>query len=206
MASQHSSHLISQDVFKRALVKLAGDANVVDRLVWWSQHAHSSERWLQFELAYRLEQELSLHHAVGCERGFVDIVMYDGADLPDPFWTRQPVAGIELKWYANWWFKDRASGLVKDKAKTDRYNFPALALGVWLFAEPARNCSSRYRWINRAIAKGHGVRSADVVRATLHPTLGSPDVDIQASCVAPAEFAQMFLLAIGYFNNAARVP
>lgn len=199
-----SKHPVTQQVIATAIKQLADDCKFVERLAWWAQHAHASERWIQFELAFLIDRALSPKYAAGCERGYVDIVIYDGADAVGTLWLQAPHSGVELKWYANWWFKDRGAGLLADVAKTVDLDRPTLALGIWLFAIP-KSGSPRYRWILEQAAR-IGVATPDDVRAILaRSDYGSPHIETPATkCAEHSEFKSMTLWSAGYFNNIAR--
>jgi len=204
--STHGSHPVSHGVLSRVLKRLAKDQRVVNRLAWWAQYGYSCERWFQFGLAFLLDKALAPDYAVGCERNRVDIVIYDAADPKSQFSKQIPLAGVELKWYANWWFKDKGAGLLKDveKIAKPKYPRPALALGVWLFVTPSRN-SFRHRWVLEQVNKGIGVKTRRKVRATLSlSAAGPPEIEAFAKCASHKDFKSMSLWAAGYFNGAAR--
>jgi len=202
--STHDLHPVSQGILTRVLQQFAEDDRIVERPAWWAQHGHSCERWLQFELAFLLNQELrSTYYAVGCERNYVDIVIFSAADPESPFSKQIPLADIELKWYANWWFKDEGAWLLNDVEKIDGYLRPALALGVWLFVTPKSN-ASRYRWILEQVNKGIGVKTRHDACTTLsHSPYGPPEIEAFAQCANHEDFDSMSLWAAGYFNKAA---
>jgi hypothetical protein len=92
---------IGPSILEAATRRLVGCADFGPRLHWWLQRGHSCERWLQFEWAYRLEQEVRpAGFAVICEHCRLDVSLVTVGGLL-PFWKQQPAAGIELKWWGN---------------------------------------------------------------------------------------------------------
>ncbi|WP_028322739.1 hypothetical protein [Desulfatiglans anilini] len=195
----------SKPVLQQALEEISRDPAVVERLAWWSRHAHSTERWLQFELAFRLERLLGGVWYVGCERHYIDLVYYR-SDAAIPLWSSEYAAGIELKWYANWWLKDEGAGFRDDEAKIATYRIPAAALAVCLVAWPRDTCRE-LSWIREAVKRADGARSIAEVRSLLTRQLRRPaDFDFEIECLPHKDFESMRLLILGCYNDAARAP
>jgi hypothetical protein len=197
-------HPLSQSTVSAVLRELSDDPAIVDRLGWWAKHAHASERWFQFELAYHLQGYLGDGYAVGCERKYVDIVFYPLPARTAPLWENEYAAGIEVKWFANWWIGDRAAELAKDVAKIERYPFPALALGVWWIAWPAET-SPYHRWIRVAADSGAGARDLQQVQASVDASVPrKADFQVEVPCRDHSDFESLSLWAVGYWNEHAR--
>lgn len=96
-----AKELISPPRLRGATFALAKDAPFADRLAWWLRGAHAAERWFQFEWAYRLQDEVTPDWSVVCEVQTVDVVVRPVRDDSAP-----PAAGVEIKWYGNWWVDD----------------------------------------------------------------------------------------------------
>lgn len=73
--------LLDARIIEETTKSFATDPEVGCRLSWWLRHGQSCERWFQFEWAYRLElvleKECPAAYSVGCERKYVDIVIYE---------------------------------------------------------------------------------------------------------------------------------
>jgi hypothetical protein len=196
-----TSHPLSKHTIESALKDLAADRAIVSRFAWVARHRFASEHWFQFELAHRLEHALHDAYCVGCERHKVDIVFYSLPQATIPLYESDFVAGIELKWCANWWTKDQAE-LTKDVQKVEMYDFAALALGVWLVVWPRED--ARYLTsIREAVDKGTGAKTAAEVRATLTP-VPAPHFEFDIACRDHDDFESVGLWARGYWNTIAR--
>jgi len=171
---------------------------------------HSCERWFQFEWAYKLESVLESRYqntySVGCERDYIDIVIYQ-----QPFKAELPLneqkvfAGIELKWCGNWSAKNSVAETQKDFQnirKDKKYNCPVLALSVWLFVTPSENNGPFYSWIAKLIKK------EKVDRETLEKKLTSLDYDIKTGpsvIYCPTNFGKLEVFCIGAYNDEAKI-
>lgn len=159
-------NLLSKDIINKATEKFACDIEAGKRLSWWLLNGQSCERWVQFEWAYRLQEVLRTNlfpnTYVGCEKNFIDVVLYDGSPF-DPSkndWQQlgDIKAGIELKWFGSWSFDMQYSiKPLKDDLKKindeSKYLFPALALAIVLVAKPkaAGSSPTPYAWISRKV-------------------------------------------------------
>lgn len=113
--------LISPERLQSATASLVDDSTFAERVAWWLRGAHASERWFQFEWAYRFQQEMPPEWSVLCEVQNVDVVIRELGMHSGP-----PVAGVEIKWYGNWWVDDLGK-VEEDIGKADGYDFPAAA-------------------------------------------------------------------------------
>jgi hypothetical protein len=186
---------------------LASDSEVTERFAWWAQHAFSSERWIQFELAFRLDRELETRASVGCEKNWCDIVIYAPTTGMEWIDAARYSAAIELKWYANWWVKDSGALFRDDVRKVRDYTMPALALCLALIAWPKEAASryQRYSWIRDAVGNRNGVQTADEVQGILQSTIPEePDIREVVPCHPHDDFEVLSLLVLGYLNDPAR--
>jgi len=178
---------------------MASDEAVVARIAWLAKRGFSSERWFQFEYAYRLERLLLGEYAVGCEEtGRRDIVLRSlGSQSTD--------LATEIKWYASWYIREeQVAGFVNDIKKVESYTCPALALCVCLMAQP-RSGSESYSWILDQTKKGWGVRTREeLIKRIWNPQLGPRDIEVECPCLPHPEFEQLSLFALAYRNDAAR--
>ena len=90
--------LMSPERLQSATAALADDSTFAERVAWWLRGAHASEHWFQFEWAYRFQQEMPPEWSVICEVQRVDVAIRELGMHSGP-----PVAGVEIKWYGNWW-------------------------------------------------------------------------------------------------------
>jgi len=133
--------LISPAKLRDATEAMAQDRQFVDRIAWWLRHAHSAEHWFQFEWAYHLQNALvTTEWTVACEVRSVDVVFLPAKDN-----CTQPAAGIEIKWYGNWWI-DGLKCVLGDIGKVDGYDFPAAAALFFLDVTPNPR-AERLSWI-----------------------------------------------------------
>ncbi|CUS39302.1 hypothetical protein [Candidatus Nitrospira nitrificans] len=136
---------------------------------------------MQFEWAYRLQailrHDLSTEVYIGCEKQFIDIVIYNGPpfgsskDNPSTNeWQKFPDirAGIELKWLGSWSFDMRFSinPLMDDLRKINdenKYPFPVLSLALILIAQPRADpgSSTQYAWITAQVNQKKGKGSSE---------------------------------------------
>lgn len=151
-------NLLDQEIIDTTTKKFAGDLEVANRILWWLRHGQSCERWFQFEWAYRLETVLKSEfpeaYSVGCERNFVDIVIYKSFKSSIPLYESSVSAGIEIKWCGNWSAANSIAETEKDLRKIReniKYNYPALALSAWIFATPAEKNDPLYSWVAKQI-------------------------------------------------------
>jgi hypothetical protein len=195
---------LSQGAISAVLRELGDDPSIVDRLAWWARYAHASERWLQFELAYRLQGLLGDRYAVACEQRRVDIVFYRLPAQAAPLPRNEYAAGIELKWFATWWIGDCAAKLAKDVAKVEQYQFPALALGIWWIAWPSE-ASPYHRWIREAADNGAGTRDLQQIQSSVDASVPrKADFEVETPCRHHSDFESLSLWAVGYWNEHAR--
>ena len=159
---------MNQDLPLHALAELAterltrGD-QFARKLAWWLTGGHAAERWLQFEWAYCLWQELDRsEHLVVCEHKSKDVViLHREASLEGNNKVNPVEAGFEIKWFGNWWYaKKQSLDLQKDIDKVRGYPFPAAALVFLLFAEPDP-LVPEHAWIKEQVDRGSGARSVE---------------------------------------------
>lgn len=156
---------INSEIIDETTKKFADDPEVAKRLLWWLRNGHSCERWFQFEWAYKLQLVLKSRYqnaySVGCERDYIDIVIYQQPFTQQPF-TKLPLnkqnvfAGIEIKWCGNWATTSSIEDMCKDLEKIrthKKYCYPTLALSVWLWATPSQSNDPFYSWISQQIQK-----------------------------------------------------
>jgi hypothetical protein len=62
-------------------------------------------------------------YAAICEKSWIDIAIVR-PNGERPLWDLPTSAGIELKWYGNWFF-DSFEGVKDDIAKVEQFHFPA---------------------------------------------------------------------------------
>jgi hypothetical protein len=89
-------------------------------------------------VAFGLQDEVNPEFAVLCESQRIDIAVVPATTSGEPLWRKLPIAGIELKWWSNWYVDDKnLSDLANDLNRVDQYQFPAVALLLFLMVEPA---------------------------------------------------------------------
>jgi hypothetical protein len=200
---------INSEIIDETTKKFADDPEVAKRLLWWLRNGHSCERWFQFEWAYILESVLSSRYpdtySVGCERNGVDIVVCKKPFKDDrPLYQQDVSAGIEIKWCGNWAAANSIAETQKDlrKIREDiKYNYPALALSVWLFATPSQINDPFYSWIAKQIKEGK------VDRKTLEQKITSlkPDFMTRSFPIACSKpFSELEIFCVGFYNDKAK--
>lgn len=108
---------------------------------------------MQFEWAYQLQKVVRPSFVVLCEhrvtdanlvapaasgirRPLVDVSLVK-SPAADPVWEGLPHAGIELKWWGNWWVnKISIASLEADLRKVEAYSFPAATVLLFLHVGP----------------------------------------------------------------------
>lgn len=204
---------LNREIIAETTKKFACDHELAKRLLWWLQNGHSCERWFQFEWAYRLklvlESKYKNTYSVGCERDYIDIVIYQQPFTQHPF-TELPLnkqnvfAGIEIKWCGNWATASSIAETQKDLAnmhKGIKYFTPVLALSFWLFITPSESNGPLYSWIAKQIKK----EKTD--RETLKQKLRSLGYDIKVGPYAidcPRKFGELEIFCIGSYNDSAK--
>ena len=198
---------IARSPIEAATRQLVACSEFEPRLGWWLQRGHSSERWIQFEWAYQLQQEVSPEFAVPCEHRRLDVSLVRNAG-PYPFCTANPVAGVELKWWGNWWVDKRAvneleGDLKKVHAPTGHY--PAVALLLFLLVEPIAKDKDPVRaWIQEQIDNGKGVTDIPTLRRRLSTLSRSPDFEFNVKVACGSSFANASLHGFAFSNEFAR--
>ena len=201
--------VLNAEIIKETTKEIADNPEMVQRLLWWLRHGQSCERWFQFEWAYRLESVLGKRfpstYLVGCERDWVDIVVYQQTSKPELALNQQKVyAGIELKWCGNWSASNSIAETEKDLRKTRenvKYSYPVLALSIWLFATPSQNNDPSYSWIAKQIKK------EKINWETLDPKLYSLKPDFRTDPFkidCPKDFGKLEIFCVGFYNEKAR--
>jgi hypothetical protein len=200
---------INSEIIDETTKKFADDPEVAKRLLWWLRNGHSCERWFQFEWAYKLqsvlERECPDTYSIGCERKYVDIVIYKKPFKQELALNQQNVfAGIEIKWCGNWATASSIADTEKDFSKireTLRYSYPALALSVWLFATPFQNNDQSYSWI------GEQIKNEKINRETLDDRLTSLKYDFRtkpSAITGLRAFGELEIFCVGLYNERAK--
>lgn len=193
---------LSRETLEETLRVFGSDPSISERLAWWLGHGQSCERWFQFEWAYRLARHLTSRFFVACEHKRIDVAIFPSTPQSAP-WSNKPYAGIEIKWLGNW-YVDTFAGIRKDVDKVDRFDFPAMALAVWLSAGP-KPSSSAYSWLMSQVEKGIGKAEFSQIRPSVVAAVGrEPEVEATASCFSHRDFETLELHAIGFQNALAR--
>lgn len=175
---------LNHKIIDETTKKFADDPEVAKRILWWLRDGYSCERWFQFEWAYKLETVLKEQcqdtYWVGCERDYIDIVIYQNPFKPElPLRQQEYSSGIELKWCGNWSVNGSKGSIAETQKdfrkirKDKKYNCPVLALSVWLFVTPSENDGPFYSWIDKQIKK------EKVDQQTLEQRLTSLEYDIE---------------------------
>jgi|GEM_PF-5820210 len=205
---------INLEIIDETTKKFADDPELAKRILWWLRNGHSCERWFQFEWAYKLQSVLESRYqnaySVGCERDYMDVVIYRQPFTQKPF-TQLPLnkqndfAGIEIKWCGNWAVSGSKGSIAetqKDFQKIhNKYNCPVLALSVWLFVTPSENNGPFYSWIAKQIKK------EKVNIETLKHNLTSLDPHIETgpyTIECPSDFGKLEMFCIGFYNDKAK--
>lgn len=195
---------IAPKILKAATEKLAACSEFPERLGWWLQHGHSSERWVQFEWAYRLQEVLGAAFSVLCEHRRLDVSLVGAANGNVPLWEAEPIAGVELKWWGNWWVDMKAvEELAADLAKVEVRDCPAAAVLLLLVVDPKENPT--HQWISQQIARGRGVSSVAQVRERYLSRLNRIwDFDTQIDLPFAESLQAASLHVFVFFNQRAR--
>lgn len=196
---------IGPSLVEAATRRLATCPDFVPRLRWWLRRANSTERWIQFEWAYRLEQELPRKgYIVVCEQNYVDISLFEAT--PTPYWTSKPAAQVELKWWGNWWVEDSPwlPDLERDLNKVDGYRHPGAALLLFLRIDPGPDHD--VAWIADWVTKGKGVRDeAELERRFLSKLPRKWDSHFFVDLTCGLSFASATLHGYTFYNDPARI-
>jgi hypothetical protein len=153
-----------------ALSRAAAREGFSKRIAWWLTSPHGAERWLQFELAFELQQLYQNRFAVLCEHRVPgagtasDIVLIQNEQIAYPVWESQPAGVFELKLSGNWYFNGRNIPVLQsDVAKVNELPVPAVAAVCCVVVEPtqclSRETTSPYRWIVESLESGIGAPS-----------------------------------------------
>lgn len=189
-------HPLSQETIANVTRAFAQDPYTVNRLVWWIRHGFACERWFQFEWSYRLSEYLSNTYEVGCEHKRMDIAIFKKQGID---WEK-PSAGVEIKWFGNWWVDTTFKTLQADIEKVSKHDFPALALAVWFFVKPKTMVTS-YKWIESQIEKKGLLRIVDLQSKVVKNLGRKPSVELTVSCNAHTDFNKLDLHVMGFPND-----
>ncbi len=189
---------IAPDVILRATQALVGSNEFAPRIAWWLRNAHSAERWLQFEWAYRFQGQLDDTVSVVCELGRVDVTVRRGAY---PF--SGALSGLELKWYGSWWVDDLAQ-VRADIEKVRASEFPAAALLFFLWVDPTDR-TEWHDWIGSQTRR-LGVPSIDNFTVLVEARLGLPSLTFEVELPDHPEIEGASLLCYSWYNRLARSP
>ncbi len=197
---------IAPQIIGTASGKLTQAAEFGSRIAWWLRHGYSSERWVQFEWAFRLQAEVGVNFVVLCEHRRVDITLVRTSAAGTPPWAFSPEAGIELKWWGNWYVNDRSlAGFKADIEKVNAYPFPAAAVLLFLMVDPVAD-AGHYQWIRQQIESGIGVRDVAALRDGYFKPLGlQPDKETVAAVPRQPDLGQPTLHTFIFYNGKARL-
>ncbi len=178
--------------------RLVAHEGFAPRIAWWLQGGHATERWVQFEWAFCLQPEVTPDFAVLCEHGgHIDVTLVPALEPTRPLRDEGPAAGVELKWYGNWWLNDRIASVNDDKLKVGMLRVPAAAVLLLLHvdvAQPARH----HGWIPR------GLPSWEEVYALLVSNVGEPHCHAEYVLNSCPPFSTASLHALVYYNDLGR--
>lgn len=198
------NYVLSNDKLIKALISFADDRRTAKRLSWNALGGHSAERWLQFELAFRLNQLVGRKLAALCELNRRDIAIVSRPRDANAIW-KQPIRfAIELKWVGNWYTQSYTfKGINADAAKVKGNDTPSMALVVWTWVKP--DPSHRvYGWISEQIANGTGVETVNDIRQLMKVKCPEPFDEIRELKYSPmVGFEEAKLLAFTYRNRLA---
>jgi hypothetical protein len=205
---------LSDDHFKAALNRIVHREGFPERIAWWLESPSGIERWLQFELAFELNLQFGREYAVICEhktrKGVSsDIAFVDRATASPLIWDSMAAAIVELKFTGNWYVRG-LEPLVKDVAKVEELEIPAIALICWIIVRPDEQ-SKTYRWMRDQIPT-HGTKSLEDYQKLLGQTSSQMEIPCQFQQIASEtirategiESASLILLA--HRNQFARQP
>jgi hypothetical protein len=195
---------IAPQVLKSVSDDLVASPQFCERLEWWLQGGHSSEKWVQFEWAFRLQAKVKPQFAVLCEHDQLkDITLVPANTEISPLFNAAPVAGIELKWWGNWWVDNIAvKNLECDLQKVDGYELPAAALLLFLRVKPAAS-ALHHRWIHEQV---HNVNTFEALQGGLLSTLSKKaDFAAVAKIEGGPELEEASLHTLVFYNHHARV-
>lgn len=199
-----SSESLSNQYLARAFEAVVSQADFIKKIELWLISPHAAERWLQFELAYALNQAYAGQFLVGCEVNRVDFAFFDAA-CASPLWENEPIASAELKLFGNWYVQpNQRNGYLEDIRKVNDCRIPAMALLAFIEVggESQRNL---YDWCFKQIGT-HGRQSAkESIDFLSSQTSLEQITTISSNGQASTNFASMQFHLYGYRNQLARL-
>jgi hypothetical protein len=206
------SEYIYQDPLCREAIQAALNSvsmlpGIARKLEWWLVSPHAAERWLQFELAYALNEVFSGQYLVACEirvgKELADLAIFKAAAGPSPVWEGTPIALIELKMFGNWHVRrGQIDEFRNDRLKVDTYPCPSLAVACCVEVRGTSK-GDLYDWCFNQIKK-LGKDSYEEMRAELAKDNPGPVDHLAESEIPSGElrgFSSMRLHMCAYCNN-----
>jgi hypothetical protein len=196
---------LSSSVLKAAFRSVVLQNDFVDKIRWWLICPHAAERWLQFELAYRLNCLYDEKFVAACETDkWADIAVFSPPSA-FPLWNSEnkPVAKLELKMLGNWWISNHEiNGIKSDIQKVEGYDQPSAAIVfTTVFRAPADNV--QHKALMDQVAACKTARFEDVQRRLDSLNLLHIDqVAVPAEAAKGLDFLAFHMLA--YPNTPAK--
>lgn len=137
--------------------RLAQSEEFGPKIEWWLHGGHSSEHWVRFEWAFRLQEELKDTSWILCEHHKrIDVTVVPQEHGMAAAWHAQPAAGIELIWWGNWYVDEAAMRkLVWDVEKVNSFQFPGAAVLLFLEVEVASHVQTHH-WVTDYASSSRG--------------------------------------------------